>query len=65
MNKKGCLALFWSEWYNVAEYEENKMTKKTLILISFIVLIGSFILINKFQDKNFTAFNNVNPQRID
>ena len=41
------------------------MTKKWIMLVSFIALIGSFILINKFQDKNFTVFNNVSPQRIE
>ena len=41
------------------------MTKKALVFISFIGLIGSFILINQFQGKNFTVFNAVNPQRIE
>lgn len=41
------------------------MTKKVLIFSSLIVLIGSFLLINRLQVKNFTVFNNVNPGQIE
>ncbi len=41
------------------------MTKKVLMFSSLIVLISSFLLINRLQVKNFTVFNNVNPQQIE
>ena len=39
------------------------MTKKVLMFSSLIVLISSFLLINRLQVKNFTVFNNVNSER--
>ena len=41
------------------------MTKKVLMFSSLIVLISSFLLINRLQAKNFTVFNNVNPKQIE
>ena len=41
------------------------MTKKVLMFSSLIVLISSFLLINRFQVKNFTVFNNVNSKQIE
>ena len=41
------------------------MTKKVLMFSSLIVLISSFLLINRLQAKNFTVFNDVNPQQIE
>ena len=41
------------------------MTKKVLMFSSLIVLISSFLLINRLQVKNFTVFNNVNSQQIE
>lgn len=35
------------------------MRKRLLLLISTVLLIGSFILISQFQKKNFTVFNTV------
>ena len=39
------------------------MTKKVLMFSSLIVLISSFLLIDRLQVKNFTVFNNVNSER--
>ena len=41
------------------------MTKKVLMFSSLIVLISSFLLINRLQVKNFTVFNNVNSKQIE
>lgn len=41
------------------------MTKKVLMFISLIGLVGSFLLINRLQVKNFTVFNNVNSRQIE
>ena len=41
------------------------MKKKALIVISILLLIGSFALINWLQQKNFTVFNDVDPQKIE
>ena len=41
------------------------MTKKVLMFSSLIVLISSFLLINRLQVKNFTVFNNVNPEQVE
>ncbi len=41
------------------------MTKKVLMFSSLIVLVSSFLLINRLQVKNFTVFNNVDSQRIE
>ncbi len=38
------------------------MRKKLFMLISIILLIGSFVLINRLQIKNFTVFNTVAPE---
>lgn len=37
------------------------MRKKLCLLVSILLLISSFILIDQFQKKNFTVFNSVNP----
>ena len=41
------------------------MTKKVLMFSSLVLLISSFLLINRLQAKNFTVFNDVNPQQIE
>ncbi len=41
------------------------MTKKVFMFISMIMLVSSFLLINRLQLKNFTVFNNVNPRQIE
>ena len=65
MKKSAFLAFLHAECYNKTVYEENEMEKKVLMFSSLIVLISSFLLINRLQLKNFTAFNNVNPQQIE
>ena len=65
MKESAFLALLHAECYNKTVYEENKMTKKVLMFSSLIVLVSSFLLINRPQLKNFTMFNNVNPQQIE
>lgn len=41
------------------------MRKKLLMLGSLFVLIGSFILINRLQNKNFTVFNTVSEKEAE
>ena len=41
------------------------MRKKGLVLISILMLMGSFILINQFQSKNFNAFNSVSLKKAE
>lgn len=41
------------------------MKKKLFMLISIILAISSFVLINQLQTKNFTVFNTVNPELLD
>lgn len=40
------------------------MRKKLLMLGSVIMLLGSFILINQLQNKNFTVFNTVSAEEV-
>ena len=41
------------------------MRKKLLILSSILVLLGSLLLINRLQIKNFTLFNQVNSKKAE
>ena len=41
------------------------MRKKLLILSSILVLLGSYLLINRLQVKNFTIFNQVNSKKAE
>ena len=41
------------------------MRKKMFLLISIILMISSFVLINQLQKKNFTVFNAVKPEMLD
>ena len=40
------------------------MKKNLLMLISLFLLVGSFILINQLQNKNFTVFNHVSEEDV-
>ena len=41
------------------------MRKRFLVLGSILMLLGSFLLINRLQVKNFTVFNQVSPKRVE
>ena len=40
------------------------MNKKQFMLVSMIMLISSFVLINRLQNKNFTVFNTVSEEGV-
>ena len=41
------------------------MRKRLLVLGSIMMLLGSFLLINRLQVKNFTVFNDVSPKKVE
>lgn len=41
------------------------MTKKLLVLASILILISSFLLINRLQKSNFTIFNQVSAEQVE
>lgn len=59
------LAIFSFQCYNVTEYEDNKMKKISYMLMSILLFVGSFMLINRLQIKNFTVFNNISSEQIE
>ena len=64
MGRSGYIALSFVECYNITEYEDKRMKKILYMLMSILLLIGSFILINQLQQKNFTVFNNISADEI-
>ena len=40
------------------------MRKKVLMLASILMLLGSYVLINRLQQSNFMVFNTVSPEKV-